>query len=187
MSTTFRLGQRIKITGTVEKQRDHVTWSPKDPVHVYREVQERWEELKAMAGNTEYGMLRTRLIETEATITEGVIVGKRTMAQGFTYVEEWPESNCFLPCERNEVWLVSFHLRRKPVMCFDHQVEAFPAPESITVPIPHVPYPGGRAQAHFMRTAARNLRNEQRPGGYNVTAAVTKLLEDTANAMEATK
>lgn len=186
MSNTFHLGQRVKITGIVEKKRDHLSWSPKDRVHVFREVQERWAELKDLPGNSQYGMLRTRLVETEATITEGVIVGKRTMAQGFTYAEYWPESNCFLPCATSQVWLVAFHLRRKPVMCFDHQVEALPMPESVTVPTPHIPHPGFHTQGHFMRTAARNIKNDHPVGGYNVTTAVIKLLTDTATAMEAT-
>ena len=187
MNTTYQLGQRVKISGTVERHRDRIKFAPRNNNMVATEVKELWPELKAMPDNGHDGMLRTSLIETETTATEGVIVGSRTMAQGLTYDESWPESNCFLPCETNRVWLIAFHLRRKPVMCFDHQVEALPMPEAITVPTPHIPHPGFHTQGHFMRTAARNIKNDHPVGGYNVTTAVIKLLTDTATAMEAAK
>lgn len=188
MTTTFKLGQRVKITGTVEKQRDRTTWKPEDGVHIYREVRANWAQIKEAPTHPEYGLLRTRLIAADLpAIAEGVIVGKRTMAQGITDPGGWDEPSCFLPGETTQVWLVALHLRRKPVMCFDYQIEAFPMPESITVPTPHIPHPGFHTQGHFMRTAARNIKNDHPVGGYNVTTAVIKLLTDTANAMENTR
>lgn len=184
---TFQLGQRVKIIGTAERKRERIDWSAKNTNNPYPEVKERWPELKAMPDNGDHGMLRTSFIETTTTATEGVIIGARNVQQGLTYDESWPERNCFLPCETTRVWLVAFHLRRKPIMCFDHQIAAFPMPETITVPMPHIPHPGFHTQGHFMRTAARNIKNDHPAGGYNVTTAVIKLLTDTANAMEAAK
>lgn len=163
MSTTFQLGQRVKITGTAYLRKNA---SP-----------EQWDEAPLPTLN---------ISPTPVTYDTGVIVGSRTVMNGWTY-GGYDEPVTFTPAHgtARQVWLVAFHLRRKPVMCFDHQLAAFPMPESIEVPTPHVPYPGDRTQAHFMRTAARNIRNEQRPGGYNVTTAVIQLLNDTANAMEA--
>lgn len=118
----YQLGQRVTLSGTVDKVRDRTTWRPKDGVHIYREARENWAHIKELPGRAEYGLLRTRLIESIAPVTEGVIVGKRTMFQGITE-SYYDEQNCFLPCESKQVWLVAFHLRRKPVMCLDRQIE----------------------------------------------------------------
>lgn len=183
----YQLGQRVTLTGTVEKVRDRTTWRPKDGVHIYREARENWAHIKELPGRSEYGLLRTRLIESTAPVAEGVIVGKRTMAQGITESYYSDESACFLPCESSQVWLVAFHLSRKPVMCFENQVQALPTPESVTIPAPNLKHPGFHTQSHFMRTAARNITNDHPVGGYGVTSAVIKLLNDTADAMEVQK
>jgi hypothetical protein len=66
------------------------------------------------------------------------------------------------------------------------RIEVLQAPEMITIPAPHVPYPGPNdTDASFMRGAAGKIRNGLEPGGYNVTTAVIKLLTDAANALEA--
>lgn len=119
----YQLGQHVTISGIAVKVRDYSTWRPKDRHRIYQEAQENWEAIKAESGRAEYGTLRTRLIEDATKHTEGVIIGKRTMQQGLTE-SSYGEDNCFLPCESSQVWLVAFHLRRKPVMCFDHQVSA---------------------------------------------------------------
>lgn len=119
----FELGQRVALSGTVEKVRDRVVWRPKISQNVYSEAKAAWDEIKAEHGRSEYGMLRTRLIESRTGgPVVGVIVGKRTIQQGVTESYSYDEPNCFLPCESSQVWLVAFHLRRKPVMCFDHQL-----------------------------------------------------------------
>lgn len=121
---TYQLGQRVKISGAVERNRERIKFSPRNTNMVASEVKELWPELKTMPDNGDYGMLRTSFIETTTTATEGVIIGSRNVQQGLTYDEQWPENNCFFPCETTRVWLVAFHLRRKPIMCFDHQIEA---------------------------------------------------------------
>lgn len=56
-------------------------------------------------------------------VSEGVIVGQRTITPGYTSRDpEWGSS--FRPdtgASRN-VYLVAFHLRRRPVMCAPHQI-----------------------------------------------------------------
>lgn len=163
---TFQLGQRVKISGTAKKHRTY--------------AQITFIESGLPEWNDAWGKSRT--------IHEGVIVGSRTVASGTQFYEdEYGTGFQQDTGTARRVWLVAFHLRRKPIMCFDHQIEAFPVPETVTVPMPHVPFPGGRTQAHFMRTAARNIKNDHPVGGYGVTTAVIKLLTDTANAMENTK
>ncbi|WBL18487.1 hypothetical protein [Citricoccus sp. NR2] len=122
--TTFTLGQQIRISGTADKVRDRITWRPANSAHIYTEAQAAWDQIKSEPGRTEYGLLRTRLVELEAPAETGVIVGWRTIQQGVTEYYHYGDPPCFLPCESTQVWLVAFHLRRKPVMCFDHQVEA---------------------------------------------------------------
>lgn len=183
----YQIGQRVALSGTVQKVRDRITWRPKDGVHIYREARGDWETIKAMPGRSEYGLMRTHLVEAATPSLEGVIVGKRTMAQGVTETS-YDEPSCFLPCETNQVWLVSFNLRRKPVMCFDHQIAAIETGPTVTVPAPHVPYPGPHdTDATFMRGAAKKIAGDYPAGGSNVKRAVIKLLNDTADAMEAQK
>ena len=54
----------------------------------------------------------------------------------------------------------------------------------ITIDVPDVPYPGDRSTATFFRTAARNLRGKDSPGGSNVRGTVALLLERTAHALD---
>ena len=54
----------------------------------------------------------------------------------------------------------------------------------ITIDVPDVPYPGDRTTAAFFRTAARNLRGKESPGGSNVRSTVAVLLERTAHALD---
>lgn len=158
----YQLGQRVRISGTAVKAHDYGTT-------VYREGP--LPSLLAYPKSKEYN--------------EGVIVGARTTIEG----EAWHDDNGrnFSPNKgtAKHVWLVAFEMRRKPVMCFDHQVSAFPAPESITIPAPHLSHPGFHTHSHFMRTAARNITNDHPVGGYGVTSAVIKLLNDAAEAMDA--
>lgn len=185
--STYQLGQRVNIVGIAEKVRDRSIWRPIDNRHIYNEAVKAWPQIKAEPGRAEYGMLRTRLIESPAPAkNRGVVVGKRTIQQGVTE-HSYSEDACFLPCETSQVWLVSYDLHRKPVMCFEHQISALPAEPSVTIPAPNIPHPGFHTQGHFMRTAARNITNDHPIGGYGVTSAVIKLLNDTAEALEVQK
>jgi hypothetical protein len=56
----------------------------------------------------------------------------------------------------------------------------------ITVRAPEVAYPGGHPHQHYMRAAARNLREGYEVGGSNVKAAIASLLERVATAMDET-
>ncbi|MGO1664107.1 MAG: hypothetical protein ACTHYO_10370 [Micrococcaceae bacterium] len=100
--TTFTLGQQVRISGTAYLRKNA---SP-----------ERWSE----------GPLPKLDIYPDPVFYDtGVIVGKRTVMDGWTTLGYY-EYPGFRPAESTAktVWLVAFHLRRKPVMCFDHQVEA---------------------------------------------------------------
>ena len=122
--SAYQLGQRVTMTGTVEKVRDTVTWRPKNSQRIYTEAIDAWDTMQGNPDPYDYGMLRTRLIEAPAKAAEGMIIGKRTVQQGVTESASMGEPTCFFPCEISQVWLVAFHLRRKPVMCFDHQLTA---------------------------------------------------------------
>ena len=58
-------------------------------------------------------------------------------------------------------------------------------PEHVTIPAPHVPFPGGRTDAAFMRSAADHLERGYAVGGRNVTETVIRLLRDVAVALDA--
>lgn len=100
--TTFTLGQQVRINGTAYLRKNA---SP-----------ERWSE----------GPLPNLDIYPDpVTYDTGVIVGKRTVMDGWT-TGGWDVPLGFRPKTgtARTVWLVAFHLRRKPIMCFDHQVES---------------------------------------------------------------
>ena len=80
----YQLGQRVKISGAVERKRERIKFSPRNANNPYPEVKERWPELKTMPDNGDHGMLRTSFIETTATATEGVIIGSRNVQQRLT-------------------------------------------------------------------------------------------------------
>ena len=159
----YQLGQRVRISGTAVKAHDYGTT-------VYREGP--LPSLLAYPEKREYD--------------EGVIVGNRTTIEG----EAWSDDNGrnFSPNKgtAKRVWLIAFEMRRKPVMCFDHQVAAIATGPTVNVPAPHVPYPGPHdTDATFMRGAAKKIAGDYPAGGSNVKRAVIKLLNDTADAMEA--
>lgn len=119
----YSLGQRVSINGTVEKVRDRVNWRPRNTQRIYTEAIDAWDYLEEQTSLLEYGMLRTRLVEAPAKVAEGIIVGKRTIQQGVTDSASFDEPACFFPCRIVQVWLVAYHLRRKPVMCIDGQLK----------------------------------------------------------------
>lgn len=159
----FQLGQPVKITGTAAKIR--------------KGAQTTFVEAKPPQRGDAWGKTKE--------ITEGIIIGHRSVMDGYRD-GDWEEGTYYVPTpgSAKRVWLVALNLQMNPVRCFDHQVEALPMPESITVPTPHIQHPGFHTQGHFMRTAARNIKNDHPVGGYGVTSAVIKLLEDTAAAMD---
>lgn len=100
--STFLLGQRVTMSGTVEKIKEY-------PRTYYKES----------------GLPHKDLYPERKTFNEGVIVGSRTIQDGLTErQDEW--GSYFVPTEgtARRVWIVAFDLRMKPVTCLDHQVEA---------------------------------------------------------------
>ena len=60
-------------------------------------------------------------METEPPADRGIIIGKRSIQQGLTEHEDYRA--VFLPCETTTVYLVAYHLSRRPVMCLPEQIE----------------------------------------------------------------
>ncbi|WP_102158712.1 hypothetical protein [Zhihengliuella halotolerans] len=119
----YQLGQRVRMTGTVRRKRDRVSWRPGNPHRIFAEVIEEWQAIKAMPGRPEFGLLRTSLVDSAAPEKpEGLIVGKRTIQQGVTDYDPG-EPPCFLPGEHTTVYLVAYDLHRRHVMCTDNQLE----------------------------------------------------------------
>lgn len=97
------LGQRVLMSGTVRK------------AHT--------------ADRTEYpdaGLPGSGLYGDDRTFSEGVIVGKRTVVTGKTIYDYTEGTRTFVHDQDSALtlWLVAFHLRRKPVLCRDDQVVA---------------------------------------------------------------
>ena len=117
-----KLGDRVHLLGAVEKVRDLSTWRPRQSHCIYTEALEGWPQIKAADGRADgHGhLLRTRLMEAEPPADRGVIVGKRSFQQGLTGYEDYRA--VFLPCETTTVYLVAYHLSRRPIMCLPEQI-----------------------------------------------------------------
>ena len=87
---------------------------------------------------------------------------------GYTNTETYPE---YGHRDLREAYLAGFEA-------------AAPAPGTVTVPAPRVPFPGPSTDAHFMREAASHLQGGYPLGGSNLTATVIRLLIDVADALE---
>ena len=101
----FTLGQHVRMTGTVRKVRAGFGRA-------------RTEYVAApLPGTGHYG--------DDRTFADGVIVGKRTVVTGRTHYSH-NEPPCFVadPGSARTVWLVAFHLNRKPAMCWTDQIVA---------------------------------------------------------------
>lgn len=104
----YSLGQRVTMTGTAVKHHD--------------------DQARTLYIESTLPQSQRYPAENNITYTEGVIVGWRTTVEGKTYPASYDEQSIFMqtPGSAKRVWLVAFDLRRKPVMCFDNQVEANP-------------------------------------------------------------
>ncbi|MFS0832018.1 hypothetical protein ABC337_15310 [Arthrobacter sp. 1P04PC] len=57
---------------------------------------------------------------------EGIIIGKRTLANGKNQYNGYDEPIMFIPKERISVWLVAFDINRKPVHVLPEHLEVIP-------------------------------------------------------------
>lgn len=121
--SAYRLGDRVRLSGAVEKVRDRSIWRPKESQRIASEVAAGWQEIREQQGRYEFGLLRTRWMPTEAPASVGVIVGKRTVQEGITEHYGYEEAACFLPGGSRTIYLVAYHLSRKPAMCLPEQIE----------------------------------------------------------------
>lgn len=101
--SAYELGQRVRIHGTAVKDgtRDKMT---------YREAPQP----------------KRFQYPNDRVFSEGVIVGSRTVQEGYVEWDEWSSGFTPLKGTAKRVWLVAFDLRMKPCMCFDHQIEPLP-------------------------------------------------------------
>ena len=113
----FNLGDRVTMTGTVvKKQTVHSEWAPYPMTTTYEEA-----HLPSMWINRSGGRVEDRVFN------HGVIVGKRTVVPGKTVIDtpiEYGE-RVFLPeiGAGRVVYIVAYHLSRKPIMCFPEQLQ----------------------------------------------------------------
>lgn len=117
----FRLGERVEISGTVRKVK-----SPS-----------RTDFMPDGGVPSAYGK----------EVREGIIIGFRTVLPGA--VDRWYDEPSYFTPDKDAallVWLVSYHLRRKPVMCFDDQLLSLdenpkpwpppqPVPKRVRIPV----------------------------------------------------
>lgn len=99
----FTLGQRVRMSGTVRKVRTGFGRAQTEYVDA------------SLPGTGHYG--------DDHTFSDGVIIGKRTVVTGRTHYSH-NEPPCFVaaPGSARAVYLVAFHLNRKPVMCWPDQI-----------------------------------------------------------------
>lgn len=128
--TSYTLGAPVRILGAVAKIREQITWRPQHAHRIYSEAVANWPQIKAADGRADgYGLLRTSLVDTDPPADRGLIIGKRSIQQGVTdYDTDGHTAPTFFPCERTTIYLVAYHLCRRPIMCLPGQI----APETET-------------------------------------------------------
>lgn len=113
----FNLGDRVTMTGTVvKKQTTYSEWNPYPMTTTYEESARPSTRINRAGGRVE-----------DREFWVGVVVGKRTVVPGKTVIDtpiEYGE-RVFRPESGagRVVYLVAYHLSRKPVMCFPEQLQ----------------------------------------------------------------
>lgn len=105
----YQLGDRVTMNGTVTKVRIDLPGPEGGFKTTY----------------TDDSLPRCYDVDGGIDYTSGIIVGRRFLQEGVTkYVGEWPETERAFKQSgvTHRVWVVAYDLRRKPVMCFDHQI-----------------------------------------------------------------
>jgi len=120
----FELGERVTLRGAVERVRDRVALGDMNmPRYLGKAVANYWPFIQQLPEADHRGTLRTRLLEIEAPAQQGLVIGKRTIPVGVTIPQGFAEPPIFIPAETLQVYLIAFHLRRKPAMVLPHQIE----------------------------------------------------------------
>lgn len=166
MSAEFTLGQPVMFTNPLERrvgEYERTNGTSREP--------KTWEPPKTYPPGHPLFDYRDRVP------VRGVIVGKRTLADGYRIYNGPDEGLAFTPTSRFPAYMVAFDMNRKPALVRPEDIApVVEAGNEITVVVPAVPYPGGRSQAHFMTTAGDNLASGYKIGGSNVTYTVATLL-----------
>lgn len=135
MTYRYRLGEHVKILGTCIKEWRNEPLEKPTPI-----------PRPSMGGFSDYYLPEFSMTDSESFTDyveaprpmnsdyyrpdgdyvyyeDGVIVGRRTVSPGKTVVDAGGfKQYKRTPGASKRVWIVSYDLRRKPVMCFDHQV-----------------------------------------------------------------
>lgn len=106
----FNLGDKVCMSGTVRK------------THT-----ERTNDFGRLVPCVEFIDSGLPLVGTGSkrrTTADGIVVGQRTVQPGRIEYGDWEDPTEFIADtgKAENVWLVAFDLRRKPVMCRTHQI-----------------------------------------------------------------
>ena len=115
---------------------------------------------------------------------KGIIVGKRSLADGHRVYLGEDEGLAFAPTARFPAYMVAFDMNRKPALVRpEHITPIVEFGNEITVTVPAGPYPGGTSQADFMTIAGDKLASGYKIGGSNLTYTVATLLGRVGTAL----
>jgi len=103
----YQLGDRVTMTGTVKKVRTEQPGYDTGFATTYEN--DKLPRCYDVDGGLDY--------------TEGIVVGRRFLQEGVTQrLDDYGTHTFKQSGTTHRVWIISYDLRRKPVMCFDHQI-----------------------------------------------------------------
>lgn len=165
MSTDYTLGQPVTFTRHLRRRYEHMD----DSAHEGRKV---WST-EGYPG------------DPEPAPRPGIVIGVRTLADGVNAYNGYDVPIRFRPTRHFTAYLIAHHLRHKPLLVLPEHLT--PAPATITVPKPRVPYgpehlTEDEGTADYFREAARRI-SDQRWFGSNLSATLASYLRDTADRL----
>lgn len=103
----YQLGDRVTMTGTVKK--------------VHTELPEYGSGFTTTYADDV--LPRNYDVDGGVDVRSGVVVGRRFLQEGVTKRLDDYGTHAFKQSgTTHRVWIISYDLRRKPVMCFGHQI-----------------------------------------------------------------
>lgn len=166
MTADYELGERVRFTHQLRRRTEY-----RDRADLARDRWKVWTPEHAPHGR--HG---------------GVIVGRRTLANGVTSWEHeagevWHSEGA----EHFRAYIVAWHLDKRPALVLPEHLEPLVQHPTVTVPRPHVPHgPAGisadLADADYLRTAAERI-GQQRWFGSNLSATLAGHLHAVADVI----
>lgn len=109
--TEFRLGDTVSFNKTLVRDRGSGVLVPHPATDAaYREL-----SLRLCSASRNYWG------ETSVTDMVGIIVGKRTLSDGVVSYSRYSGESFYVPVRYFSAWMISFDLRRKPVLVLSPQ------------------------------------------------------------------